>query len=155
MIDGFAPIFDENSEILILGSFPSVASRDEGFYYGNKRNRFWNLLRSYFGENFKDDAESKTRFLLSKKIALWDIVDACEIEGSSDSSIRNPKVVDLSVVLNASKVKRIFFNGAKSYELYKKNYDYRLETVRLPSTSPANAKFNEQEWFARFKEAGL
>ena len=89
MYKGFDPVFDEKSETLILGSFPSVKSREVGFYYGNKRNRFWGLMRKIYGEDFGDDKASKTEFLLRNRIALWDAVISCEITGSLDSDIKN------------------------------------------------------------------
>mgnify|MGYP004564562019 CR=1 FL=1 len=92
MIEGFDPVYDENSKILILGSFPSVVSREDGFYYGNKRNRFWNLLKEYFKTDFGDDKISKEKFLLERKIALWDVVSSCEIKGSLDADIKIPSL---------------------------------------------------------------
>lgn len=155
MIEGFEPVFDENSEVLILGSFPSVKSRAEGFYYGNKRNRFWNLLREYFKTDFGDDIQSKTEFLLSHGIALWDVVARCEIVGSADADIKSPTVANLKRVIDGSKIKAIICNGKKSFVLYASNFDFPVKVYALPSTSPANVSFNKSAWFAVFDELRL
>ena len=153
LLTGFEPVFDERSEVLILGSFPSVKSRKEGFYYGNKRNNFWKILREYFHDDFGDGKEEKTEFLLKNKIALWDCVFACEIKGSSDSSIKNYVLADVNKIIRRSEIKRIFCNGKKSYELFiKGNEELSFMTVYLPSTSPANFSFDKYKWFAAFDE---
>ena len=152
MTDGFDPVFDENSEVLILGSFPSVVSREVGFYYGNARNRFWKLIGEIFGEKIPVDTEGKKAFLLKNKIALWDICSRCEIRGSLDSAIKSPVVSDLAPIMEKSKIRLIILNGKKSYELYRKHYDYPVKTVCLPSTSPANIAFDGNEWKKVFSE---
>lgn len=137
----FEPIFDENSKILILGSLPSVKSRENQFYYGHPQNRFWRLLAVLFDSEVPATIQEKKAFLLCHHIALWDVIAQCDILGSSDSSIRNVIPNDMSVILKHASIQRIYVNGNKAYELYEK-YCYRAcgrKAVRLPSTSPANA----------------
>lgn len=148
MNNGFDPIFDNNSEILILGSFPSVKSREIGFYYGNPRNKFWDMLSMIFNAEFTD-TESKINFLIKQKIALWDIIDKCDIKGSSDSDITktNSKIVDLISLLNkAPNIKAILCNGKTSYNTVIKNYNLELPIIYLPSTSPANISYDFNKW---------
>lgn len=152
MIDGFEPVFDENSKILILGSFPSVVSRKNGFYYGNERNRFWQVLAEIFSEPKPSTIEQKIDLLKRRNIALWDIVDSADLKGSSDSDIKNFKVVNLKKVLDFSKISFIICNGKKSYEIFCKHYDLKIKTYCLPSTSPANVFFSKEKWFDAFKE---
>lgn len=139
----FEPVFDENSRILILGSLPSVKSRENQFYYGHPQNRFWRVLASLFGGEVPETIADKKVFLLSHQIALWDVIAQCDILGSSDSSIKNVTPNDLSVILDKAPIRRIYANGNKAYELYRK-YCYPAcgrEAVKLPSTSPANASY--------------
>ena len=153
MVTGFEPICDEHSKVLVLGSFPSVISRKVGFYYGNKRNRFWDLISEIFGDPAGEDAESKTAFLLRNGIALWDIVEKCEIRGSEDGSIRNESVVDLNVILSSAPISAIVCNGKKSYaELSAKYPSLPQKIYCLPSTSPANVSFDKEKWLAAFRE---
>lgn len=138
------PVFDQNSRILILGSFPSVKSRAEGFFYGHPQNRFWKLLASVFEEAVPRSIEEKKAFLLRNHIALWDVIQSCEIEGSSDSSIRNVTANDLNVILHAAEIQSIFVNGKTALKYFQK---YAKPTVGraaicLPSTSPANAAWD-------------
>ena len=135
------PVYDRNSRILILGSFPSVKSREQGFFYGHKQNRFWKVTAGVFGQPVPETIEEKRKFLLEQHIAVWDVIASCEIEGSSDASIRSVIPNDLSGILKTADIRQIFCNGGKSFELYVK---YLLpvtgrEAVKLPSTSPANA----------------
>ena len=144
---GFAPIFDAHSKVLILGSFPSVKSRKIDFYYGNKQNRFWKMICGYFNEDIPETVEGKKAFLLKYGIALWDMVASCEIEGSADSSIKEEELVDLNEVLCHAKIKKILLNGALSYQLFVRKYkELCVSYQRLPSTSPANVRFDEREW---------
>lgn len=152
MIEGFEPVYDENSKILILGSFPSVVSREDGVYYGNKRNRFWNLLKEYFKTDFGDDKISKEKFLLERKIALWDVVSSCEIKGSLDADIKNPVIADLGKIFKTAKIEAVICNGKKSYDLYRRNFSFDVKTFSLPSTSPANVRFDKKTWFKAFDE---
>lgn len=144
---GFAPVFDDKSEILILGSFPSVLSRKNGFYYGNKQNRFWRTLSGAFGCETPSNNDEKRAFVLEKGIALWDIVTECEIEGSMDADIRNYKVADLGVILRQASIRKILCNGAKSYEIFIESYPHLKGIARkMPSTSSANARFDAEVW---------
>ena len=133
----FEPVYDENSHILILGSFPSVRSRSDGFYYGHPQNRFWRLMSALYREEFLRTIEEKRNFLLKNGIALWDVIASCEIENSSDSSIRNAVPNDLEQILKHSKIRSIYTNGKTADKLYRKYY--QREAICLPSTSPANA----------------
>jgi hypoxanthine-DNA glycosylase len=144
---GFAPIFNEESRVLILGSFPSVKSRQIDFYYGNKQNRFWRMLCGFFKEEIPETTEGKKEFLFRRGIALWDMVVACEIEGSADSSVKNAEVADLNEVLNVAPIEKILLNGTLSYDLFIKNYQ-KLPIVyeKMPSTSPANPRYDERVW---------
>ena len=145
---GFPPFFDGESKLLILGSFPSVKSRETNFYYGHKQNRFWKILAAFFGENSPVSVEEKKSFLKKHYIALWDTVTECDIEGSLDSAIKNPVVANLYEVLNNAEIKRIFTNGGKSFSLLKRYYpELVVLTDALPSTSPANVRSPEKEWF--------
>lgn len=145
---GFEPVFDKNSRVLILGSFPSVKSRKVEFYYGNRQNRFWKILCGFFGEAVPESTEEKIALLLRHNVALWDIVTECEIEGSSDASIKNYKVAELDKVLSVSPIKLIILNGGKSFEIFKKFYGkIAVPYIKLPSTSPANTRCDEGEWY--------
>lgn len=146
----FPPVYDGNSRVLILGSFPSVKSREINFYYGNKQNRFWKMLSELYDTELSD-VDSKKKFCCDNNIALWDIVQSCEIQGSMDSDIKNYVLVDLSTVLDRCKISKILCNGAKAYELTKACYDGDIPVVKMPSTSPANVSFNKQSWFEELK----
>ena len=147
LIHPIAPVFDSESKVLILGSFPSVKSREEGFFYGHPRNRFWKVISNVFGEDIPCSIEEKKAFLLKNHLALWDVIGSCKIEGSSDSSIRNVTVNDISIILDLADIKAIYLNGRKAYELYQK-YLYPVtcrEGICLPSTSPANATWRQDD----------
>ncbi len=136
-----APVYDAHARILILGSFPSVKSREAHFFYGHPQNRFWRVLAAVTGQDVPMDIPEKREFLLKNDIALWDVIKSCEIQGSSDSSIRNVVPNDLSRILDTADIRQIYVNGGTAYRLYQK-YLYpetRRTAVRLPSTSPANA----------------
>ena len=151
---GFEPVYDENSALLILGSFPSVKSRKIQFYYGNKQNRFWRIVCSYFGEEIPETVEDRRKFLLNHKIALWDIVTECEITGSKDDSIKNFKVADIKTFLQNCNIKYIILNGSKAYSIFYENYsDLSIPYKKLPSTSPANTRFDEKEWIDAISSA--
>lgn len=144
---GFAPVFDEYSQVLILGSFPSVKSRAIDFYYGNRQNRFWRTVCGFFREDIPETTAGKKAFVLRRNIALWDMVTACEIQGSADSSVRNAELADLSVILQRAKLRKILLNGALAYDLFLQKYrDLEIEYVKMPSTSPANPRFDENVW---------
>ena len=144
IIHPIPPLYDANSRVLILGSFPSVKSREAMFFYGHPQNRFWKLMALLFDADVPSTVEEKKRLVLSHGIAMWDTIHSCTITGSSDSSIKDVVPNDLSVILNNSRVKRIFCNGAASHRLYQK-YIYPINNIpaqKLPSTSPANAAWS-------------
>ncbi len=147
LIEGFAPFYNDKSKLLILGSFPSVKSREVQFYYGNKQNRFWRIVSSHFGESLPLSVEDKHNFLVRRRIALWDIVTECEIIGSKDETIKNFQVADIKSLLQNSNIKYIILNGSKAYSIFCDNFsDVQVPYKKLPSTSPANTRFNEKEW---------
>ena len=138
------PFFDEKSTVLVLGSFPSVKSREAGFFYGHPRNRYWMVIAAIFGSDPLTTIEEKKEFLRKNHIAMWDTIQSCTITGSSDSSIRDVVPNDLDRILKAAPIRRIFCNGTTSYNLYMK-YIYPKtgrEAVKMPSTSPANAAWS-------------
>ena len=148
----FPPVCDGNSRILILGSFPSAASRRAGFYYGHPRNRFWRVLEAVTGETVPEETEGRREFLLAHGIALWDSIGSCEIEGSSDASIKNSVPNPIAELIAETRIERVFCNGKASHACYEK-YVYPLTGVHavfLPSTSPANAAWSverlAEEW---------
>lgn len=144
---GFEPVYNAESCLLILGSFPSVKSRKIEFYYGNPQNRFWKTVCSFFGEPVPRTTEGKKEFLLANGIALWDIVTECEIEGSKDDTIKNFKVANLKNLLQNSKIRYIILNGGKAFSIFESNYkDIGIAYKKLPSTSPANTRFSAEEW---------
>ena len=146
-VEGFAPVFDKDSRILILGSFPSVKSREISFYYGNRQNRFWHTVCGFFGVQVPESVENKRAFLLERHIALWDVITSCEIVGSSDASIRDETVADVPSVIEGSRIRAILCNGTKSYSLLAEKFpQYLSMTVKLPSTSPANPRFSAEIW---------
>lgn len=154
IIHPIPPLYDPDSRILILGSFPSVKSREAMFFYGHPQNRFWPLLARLFDESVPQSIPEKRELALRHNIALWDSIHSCTISGSSDSSIRDVVPNDLSVILDNSRVERIFCNGATSHRLYTK-YIFPLtgiEAVKLPSTSPANAAFGMDRLVDKWKE---
>ena len=132
----FPPIYDNNSKILLLGSFPSVKSRETKFYYGNPKNRFWIVLAKLFNEECPLSIDSKTKFLLRHNIALWDTLKSCSITGSSDNSIKNPIPNDFDKIIAESKISQIFCIGKTSYTLFSRLTN--LNAIYLPSPSPAN-----------------
>ena len=148
------PLYDKESRILILGSFPSVKSREAAFFYGHPQNRFWKLLAALFSEDVPVTVEEKSAFLHRNHVAVWDTIASCEIQGSSDSSIKNVQVNDLSVILDHAPIERIYCNGAKSHEYYRKYIQEKTgtEAVKLPSTSPANAAFGLEKLMDHWRQ---
>ena len=140
----FGPQFDEHSRILILGSFPSVKSREQQFFYGHPQNRFWKVIPAVFGCEAPVTIEEKKELILSHGLALWDSIASCVITGSSDASIRDVRPNDLRIILDNSAIERIYCNGRKSHEMYEKYIRNAIgrEAACLPSTSPANAQFS-------------
>lgn len=138
------PVYNEYSEVLILGSFPSVKSREQQFFYGHKQNRFWRVLAQVLECGIPEDIAQKKSMLLSHHIAVWDVIASCEITGSSDASIRDVQPNDLSRILSCADIGAIYTNGNKAYQLYQE-YIYPVngrEAYLLPSTSPANAGYS-------------
>ena len=135
----FGPLYDESSRVLILGSFPSVKSREQNFFYGHPQNRFWKVVSAIFEQPVPQTIEEKKQLILGNGLALWDSIASCEITGSSDSSIRNARANDIRIILDSCNIERIYCNGRKSHELYKKYIEPQTgrEAVCLPSTSPA------------------
>ena len=137
----FPPVYDGSSRVLILGSLPSVKSREQQFFYGHPQNRFWRVLAAVFGCPVPQTVEEKKAMLLANGVALWDVIARCEIAGSSDASIRNAVPNDLAAIFAAADIRAVYCNGTTAYNLYQK---YILpvtgrEAIKLPSTSPANA----------------
>lgn len=136
----FDAFFDKDSRVLILGTIPSPKSREQEFYYGHPQNRFWKVLADVLDEEFPQTVEERKGFLKRNHIALWDVLESCEIKGASDVSIRNARPNDMNRILQAADIRAIFATGAKAAKLYKKLCfpECGVEAVRLPSTSPAN-----------------
>ena len=152
----FKPIFDKNSKILILGSFPSVISRKFGFYYTNPRNRFWQMLARILNADVPESTDEKIKFLLSHHIAIYDAAISCEIDGSSDAKMSKIVPANLKPLFKEANIKQVYANGGKAYEICKKYLEDEIikatknEVIKLPSTSPANARFSleklSNEW---------
>lgn len=144
IIHPIPPLFNSESKTLILGSFPSVKSREAEFFYGHPQNRFWTVVSTIYGYEKPQTVEEKKKLILDNNLALWDVIESCEIEGSADSTISNVTANDLSIIIQNSKIDRIFVNG-KTAEKYYNKYTYPktgIEAVCLPSTSPANAAWS-------------
>ena len=151
------PLYDARSRVLILGSFPSVKSREVAFFYAHPQNRFWPTLAAVFGEPAPQTVEEKKALALRHGVALWDAVGACEIAGSSDASITNVVPNDLSRILDAADIRAILCNGGTSYACYNRYCRARTgrEAVRLPSTSPANAGWTRERLLEAWRAALL
>lgn len=143
------PIFDENSKVLLLGSFPSIKSRENMMYYSHPQNRFWKVMSILFDE----DIINKKDFILNHNLALWDVIESCDIDGSSDSSIKNIKVNDIKFIVDNSKVINIFVLGKKAMQLYNKYIfpTLKIDAILLSSTSPANASKSLNDLVNEFK----
>ncbi|MGN0351719.1 MAG: DNA-deoxyinosine glycosylase [Roseburia sp.] len=157
----FEPVYDQNSKILVLGSFPSVKSREQQFYYGHPQNRFWKVIAGCFSQEVPTTIEEKKRFLLEQGIALWDVIAECDIAGSSDSSIRNVVPNEMNRILKEADIQAIFANGDKAYQLFLKycRKEGQPPVYKLPSTSPANAAFRLEKlkeiWGTKLQEVRL
>ena len=149
-----SPVYDENSKILILGSFPSVKSREANFFYGHPQNRFWKVLAAVFEAEVPNTIEEKRKFLLEHHVAVWDVIQSCDIVGSSDSSIKNVVPNDLSEILSKAQIEQIFVNGKKAEQFYKKYIETKIgrKAICLPSTSPANAAWNVERLVGEWKQ---
>lgn len=148
----FEPTYNEHSRVLILGSFPSVKSREVNYFYGHPKNRFWKVLSILLSQNIPITIEEKKELLLRNGIAVWDVIASCSITGSSDTSIRDVVPTDLSPIIKGAHIQKIFTNGKKAFELYNRFQlnTTGMEAICLPSTSPANAAWSlerlVEEW---------
>lgn len=149
-----APIYDESSRILILGSFPSVKSRADSFFYQHPRNRFWQVMAAVLGEPKPECIEEKSKMLLKHGVALWDVIESCNIEGSADSTITDVVPNKLEIILQAAPIEKIYLNGGKAYDLYRRFFKEKIQlpAVKLPSTSPANAGWSLQRLTEKWRQ---
>ena len=147
------PLYDRGSRILILGSFPSVKSRESGFFYGHPQNRFWKVWSALLGQREPLSIAEKKELLLRNGIALYDVIASCTITGSSDSSIRDVEPADLAPIFREAEIGQVFCNGGTSYRLYRKYQEEKTgrEAIKLPSTSPANAAFRLEKLLAEWR----
>lgn len=151
----FGPLYDKDSRILILGSFPSVKSREQAFYYGHPQNRFWKVLAAVLGEAVPGSIDEKRDMVLRHKIALWDVLQSCDILGSSDASIRSPEPVAIETITETCHIDKILVNGGTAGKYYDRYLKKRtgMDAVRLPSTSPANASWSLERLTEAWGEA--
>ena len=154
IIHPFPPLYDSESEILILGSFPSVKSREQKFFYGHKQNRFWKVMAAVLETAVPETIEEKKKMLYRHHIALWDSIYSCDIIGSSDSSIKNAVPNDFSFILKTAPIRQIYTNGGTAYKLYHKYCEKvtGFEAVKLPSTSPANASYSLERLISQWNQ---
>ena len=154
IVHGFAPVYNENSRLLVLGSLPSVRSREEGFYYGHPRNRFWKVIAALTDSAVPKTIAEKKELLLSTGIAVWDVVAECDIIGSSDASIKNVRAADLSCILELCPNIAVFANGSTAARLYRKfqQEKTKIPITALPSTSPANAAWDTERLTAEWRD---
>ncbi len=141
VVHPFEPVYDNTSKVLILGSFPSVISRKNAFYYGNPANRFWKIMALLFEEEIHE----KKQFCLDHHIALWDVINTCSIQGSSDASIQDVSVNDIEGLIQKTQIKKVFTTGRKATDLYNKHVQCCLPCTYLPSTSGANASMHLED----------
>lgn len=150
----FDPVISDCSRILILGSFPSLESQRNGFYYGNTHNRFWRVLSRVYKDKLPETNPEKKDFIIAHGLALWDVIACCRIKGSADSSIKDAVPSDIQSLIKGKPVKKIILNGTKAYELFMKfNPELKDMAIRLPSTSPANAAYSEEKLFHIYSAA--
>lgn len=150
------PVYNEHSSVLILGSFPSVKSREMGFFYGHPQNRFWKVLSAIFREEVPVGVDERRNFLLRNKVAVWDVIGSCDIVSSSDSSIKNVVVNDLSVLLETADIHQIFVNGRTAEKMFNKYLKPQIKrsAICLPSTSPANAAWSLERLTEAWSDVG-
>jgi hypoxanthine-DNA glycosylase len=148
------PVFDQNSRILILGSFPSVKSREAAFFYGHPQNRFWRVISAVIESDEPRTIEEKRNLLIQNHIAVWDVIASCEIEGSADSTIKNVRANDIGQILAHANIQAIFVNGKTAQKYYDRYIKPTIgrEAICLPSTSPANATFGLDRLIDAWKE---
>lgn len=147
------PVYNENSRLLILGSFPSVKSREVGFFYGNKQNRFWKMLSTVLKAPMPATNEDKRELLLRHGIALWDVVARCTIDGSKDDSITDYTVADVEGLLKKLRIKAVLLNGKKAFELFEKHIKTDVPYYLMPSTSPANPRYDYEKWHSAIAQS--
>ena len=149
----FPPVADEQSRVLILGTFPSVQSRQNEFYYGHPRNRFWPVMAAVLEEEVPVSIAEKKAMLLRHGVALWDVLESCAIHGSADAAIHEPRPNDIALLLKRTQIRRIYANGATAEKLYKRFCEAGtgMEAIALPSTSPANAAWSEARLLTMWK----
>lgn len=147
VVHEFEPVWNEQSRVLILGTMPSPKSREQGFYYGHPRNRFWPVLSQILGEECPGTAEGRRGMALRHGIAVWDVLASCEIRGADDTSIRNPQPNDMGVILDHAPIQAVFTTGTKAWSLYRKYCmaETGMEPILLPSPSPANCRISTEE----------
>ncbi len=148
----FPPVYDGNSRVLILGTIPSPKSRERGFYYMHPQNRFWKMLCAVLDENIPEDVNGRRVLCLKHGIALWDVLESCDITGAEDSSIKNAKPNDLRLILDSCPIKVVFTTGKKAHALYSKYFPHLPEDICLPSTSPANRTITETEMLEEYRK---
>ena len=150
----FGPLYNKKSRVLILGSFPSVKSREQNFFYGHPQNRFWKVIAAVYEQPLPRTIEEKKQLILDSGLALWDSISSCEITGSSDSSIKNARANDITVILESCNIEKIYCNGRKSHELYRKYIEPATGRAAacLPSTSPANAQWSLEKLIGAWAE---
>ena len=153
LVHEFEPVWDTECRILLLGSFPSVKSREVAFYYGHPQNRFWKVLGAILQQEVPADIQGRKNLLLRNHIAVWDVIQSCEIIGSSDASIKNVIPTNLPRILDQSQIKHIFVNGKTAEKLYKRYSEEKtgISAIVLPSTSPANAMFSLERLYNEWK----
>lgn len=154
IVHPFPPLYDQNSRILILGSFPSVKSREQCFFYGHPQNRFWKVTAAVFGEAVPESIEEKKLFLFRNRIALWDVIAVCEIRGSADNSIEGAVPNDLSPIFKSANIRKVFTNG-KTADRYYRLHDEKktkIPAICLPSTSPANASWSMERLISAWEQ---
>lgn len=147
----FPPVYNKASRVLILGTIPSPKSRELGFYYMHPQNRFWKMLCSVLGENIPADIEGRRALCIKYGIALWDVLESCEIRGAEDSSISEAVPNDLRRIIGACRIRQVFTTGKKAHALYKRFFPDLPEDICLPSTSPANRTITEAEMLDQYK----
>ena len=157
IIHEIEPVFDAESRVLMLGTMPSPKSREQGFYYGHPQNRFWKVLAAVFDAEVPQTIPEKKQLLLTRHIALWDVLASCTIAGASDASIRDPEPNDIAQLCAAAPIEQIFFTGAKATQLYRKLCEpaVHLPCEQLPSTSPANAAMKLPDLVEAYRAALL
>lgn len=148
----FPPVFDERSRVLVLGTIPSPRSRELGFYYMHPQNRFWKMLCAVLNEALPSDIEGRKELCLKHGIALWDVLQSCDISGAEDSSIRNAVPNDLRLITESCDIRAVFTTGKKAHALYAKHFADLMPDFCLPSTSPANRTVSETEMLSRYKK---